>query len=66
MRSSQVADFSPGNPAATRRSPLRRLYVQVLIAIAVGILLGAFYSSIAVEMKPISDGFIMLSGRSCH
>jgi aerobic C4-dicarboxylate transport protein len=60
MRSSQVADFSPGNPAATRRSPLRRLYVQVLIAIAAGILLGAFYPSISVEMKPISDGFIML------
>jgi len=61
MRSSQVADFTPGSPAAaTRRSPLRKLYVQVLIAIAVGVLLGAFYPSIAVEMKPISDGFIML------
>jgi aerobic C4-dicarboxylate transport protein len=61
MRGSQVADFTPGSPAAaTRRSPLRKLYVQVLIAIAVGILLGAFYPSLAVEMKPISDGFIML------
>src|SRR5438105_15479492 len=60
MRSTQIADFSPGSPAAARRSPLRKLYVQVLIAIAVGILLGAFYPSLAVEMKPISDGFIML------
>jgi len=43
MRSSQVADFTTRRPAAsTRRSPLRKLYVQVLIAIAVGILLGAF------------------------
>src|SRR5713101_5916630 len=46
--------------AATRRSPLRKLYVQVLIAIAVGILLGHFYPSLGVEMKPISDGFITL------
>ena len=61
MRGSQVADFTPGSPAAaTRRSLLGKLYVQVLIAIAVGILLGAFYPSLAVEMKPISDGFIML------
>jgi len=61
MRSSQIGDFSPRSPAATaRRSPLRKLYVQVLIAIAVGILLGAFYPSLGVEMKPISDGFIML------
>ena len=61
MRSPQVAEFASRGPAeATRPSPLRKLYVQVLIAIAVGILLGALYPSIAVEMKPISDGFIML------
>jgi aerobic C4-dicarboxylate transport protein len=61
MRGSQVADFTSRSPtSATRRSPLRKLYVQVLIAIAVGILLGAFYPSLGVEMKPISDGFIML------
>jgi len=61
MRRSQVADLMSRSPArATRRSPLRKLYVQVLIAIAVGILLGAFYPSLGVEMKPISDGFIML------
>jgi aerobic C4-dicarboxylate transport protein len=46
--------------AATRRSPLRKLYVQVLIAIAIGILLGHFYPSLGVEMKPLSDGFITL------
>jgi aerobic C4-dicarboxylate transport protein len=61
MRSPQVADFrAPGPATATRRSPLRKLYVQVLIAIAVGILLGHFYPSLGVDMKPISDGFIML------
>ncbi len=42
------------------RSLVRRLYIQVLIAIAVGILLGHFYPSLAVKMKPFSDGFIML------
>jgi Na+/H+-dicarboxylate symporter len=45
---------------ASRGSPLKKLYVQVLIAIAIGIMLGAFYPSLAVEMKPISDGFITL------
>ena len=61
MRSSQVADLSDRQGAsAARRSPLGKLYVQVLIAIAVGILLGHFYPSIAVEMKPLSDGFITL------
>jgi len=48
------------NGAATHRSPLRKLYVQVLIAIGVGILLGHFYPSLGIEMKPISDGFIRL------
>jgi aerobic C4-dicarboxylate transport protein len=51
---------TPAHRLATSRSPLRKLYVQVLIAIGVGILLGAFYPSLGVEMKPISDGFITL------
>ena len=45
---------------APRRSPLKKLYVQVLIAIAAGILLGALYPSLAVDMKPLSDAFITL------
>src|SRR6516162_8548587 len=61
MRSSEAADFATRPAAlAARRSPLRQLYVQVLIAIALGILLGHFYPSLAVEMKPLSDGFISL------
>src|SRR5215470_11142658 len=51
---------APIGGSVARRSPLSRLYVQVLIAIAVGILLGHFYPSLGVEMKPISDGFITL------
>ena len=61
MRGSQATDLTarPTTPAR-RRSPLGKLYVQVLIAIGVGILLGHFYPSLAVEMKPFSDGFITL------
>src|SRR5215472_875658 len=36
------------------------LYVQVLIAIAIGILLGHFYPSLGEQMKPLGDGFIKL------
>ena len=38
----------------------RSLYVQVLIAIAIGIALGVLYPSIGAEMKPFGDGFIKL------
>ncbi|WP_217916219.1 MULTISPECIES: dicarboxylate/amino acid:cation symporter [unclassified Duganella] len=49
----------------TRGDPVKKpfykvLYVQVLFAIACGILLGAFYPSDAVAMKPLGDGFIKL------
>lgn len=53
-RPTVVAESKPS------RSPLRRLYVQVLVAIAIGILLGHFYPSLGVKMKPFSDGFIAL------
>jgi aerobic C4-dicarboxylate transport protein len=36
------------------------LYVQVLIAIVVGILLGRFFPDFAVKLKPLGDGFIKL------
>ncbi|HMK17178.1 MAG TPA: dicarboxylate/amino acid:cation symporter [Chitinophagaceae bacterium] len=39
---------------------LKVLYVQVLIAIAIGILLGVFYPDFAVQLKPLGDGFIKL------
>jgi Na+/H+-dicarboxylate symporter len=42
------------------RAALKKLYVQVLIAIALGLLLGAVWPSLATEMKPFSDGFITL------
>ncbi len=36
------------------------LYVQVLIAIAVGVLIGHFFPDTAVALKPLGDGFISL------
>jgi aerobic C4-dicarboxylate transport protein len=38
----------------------QHLYIQVLIAIAIGIVLGHFWPTIGVEMKPLGDGFIKL------
>ncbi|RXT23727.1 C4-dicarboxylate transporter DctA [Rhizobium leguminosarum] len=36
------------------------LYVQVLVAIAAGILLGHFYPEIGTQLKPLGDAFIKL------
>ena len=45
----------------TLKKPFYRiLYVQVLIAVAIGILLGHFYPSLGVDMKPLGDAFIKL------
>ncbi|MCM2318023.1 MAG: dicarboxylate/amino acid:cation symporter [Pseudomonas sp.] len=43
------------------RQPLyKSLYVQVLVAIAVGIALGHFYPETGAAMKPLGDGFVKL------
>lgn len=39
---------------------LKILYVQVIIAIIIGIAIGHFYPSFAVQLKPLGDGFIKL------
>jgi aerobic C4-dicarboxylate transport protein len=36
------------------------LYIQVLIAIAIGIFIGHFYPTFGVALKPLGDGFIAL------
>jgi aerobic C4-dicarboxylate transport protein len=38
----------------------KSLYVQVLIAILAGVLLGYFLPNIAIEMQPLGDGFVKL------
>jgi aerobic C4-dicarboxylate transport protein len=46
---------------STRRRPWYSiLYIQVLIAIALGIALGYFKPDLGKEMKPLGDGFISL------
>jgi len=43
------------------RTPWYRvLYIQVLIAVALGILVGHFYPKFGESLKPLSDGFIKL------
>ncbi len=44
-----------------QRKPIyKSLYVQVLIAIVIGVLLGYFYPALGAQMKPLGDGFIKL------
>src|ERR1700693_5528751 len=50
----------PGRASAARRPWYTVLYIQVLIAIALGILLGHFFPNVAIPMKPLGDGFIAL------
>lgn len=47
-------------PPPAPRPWYRHLYVQVLAAIAAGVLLGHFYPQTGEAMKPIGDGFIKL------
>lgn len=41
-------------------SIFKSLYFQVVTAIALGILLGRFYPDLAIQMKPLGDGFVKL------
>src|SRR5437773_12224747 len=43
-----------------KRSIVRSLYFQVLVAIALGVLLGVFKPATATALKPLGDGFIKL------
>lgn len=47
-------------PPAARKPFYRVLYVQVLIAIVIGALLGHLSPQVAIAMKPFGDGFIKL------
>ncbi|HSU83104.1 MAG TPA: cation:dicarboxylase symporter family transporter, partial [Thermoanaerobaculia bacterium] len=39
---------------------IHSLYLQVLVAVALGALLGALHPSLGAAMKPLGDGFIKL------
>jgi aerobic C4-dicarboxylate transport protein len=47
-------------PAPRHQPWYKILYVQVLIAIALGILIGHFYPNTGKALKPLGDGFIAL------
>jgi aerobic C4-dicarboxylate transport protein len=48
-------------PRAVERKPFyRHMYVQVLIAIVIGTLFGLVAPGLAVQMRPLGDGFIKL------
>ena len=38
----------------------KSLYIQVLVAVVVGALLGHFYPAIAIQMQPLGDAFVRL------
>jgi len=46
--------------STSSKKPYQHLYVQVLAAITVGIILGAFHPQLAQKMQPLGDGFIRL------
>ena len=43
-----------------RKPVYSHLYFQVLVAIAIGVILGSFFPALATAMKPLGDGFIKL------
>ena len=57
---SQTAIPTPAVAARPQTPWYRVLYIQVLIAIAIGITLGHFWPDIGKAMKPFGDGFIAL------
>jgi aerobic C4-dicarboxylate transport protein len=48
------------SPSRARKPWYTVLYIQVLIAIGVGILVGHFYPDLGKALKPLGDGFIAL------
>lgn len=55
-----MAQVSVESDLPSRNIKFRRLYIQVVIAIVLGVLLGHFYPAVGAKMKPISDAFITL------
>ncbi len=53
-------DSTAGGEAVMKKPFYKVLYVQVLFAIACGVLLGYFEPKLGVDLKPLGDGFIKL------
>src|SRR6266446_1791191 len=48
------------SPRAQKKPVYQSLYFQVIVAIAIGVLLGHFFPQTGEAMKPLGDGFIKL------
>ncbi|RJF88456.1 dicarboxylate/amino acid:cation symporter [Oleomonas cavernae] len=55
-----MASFATAQGPKTKRGLHRSLYFQVLVAVAIGILLGHFEPELGASLKPLGDGFIKL------
>src|SRR5258708_9953609 len=51
---------APASTTRRHRPWYTILYVQVLIAIAIGVVVGYYYPELGKELKPLGDGFIAL------
>jgi aerobic C4-dicarboxylate transport protein len=51
---------TPAKPASARKPWYTVLYIQVLVAIAVGILIGRFSPKTGIALKPLGDAFVGL------
>jgi aerobic C4-dicarboxylate transport protein len=51
---------SHGKSATQRKPWYAVLYVQVLVAIVVGVLIGRFFPKTGIALKPLGDGFVAL------
>ncbi len=60
MNAAARDEADPFTNKANRRPFYASLYIQVLIAITIGILLGHFWPQTGEAMKPLGDGFIKL------
>src|SRR3954469_1687232 len=57
----EIAAAHPASPIVPHRRPWYAiLYVQVLIAIVIGVLVGHFFPATGTALKPLGDGFIAL------
>ena len=57
----KIVTSANAGPVTYERRPLyRHLYVQVLVAIALGVLVGHFWPQTGAALKPLGDGFIKL------
>src|SRR4051794_38691888 len=56
-----MAAVTTANTPAAKRKPLyRSLYLQVVVAVVLGVLLGQFAPALGEQMKPLGDAFIKL------